>query len=165
MAQYLITTKYYSNTGTPFVIITNLTSYEWFVPGRKFPVFEIIYLAVTFNGIPFSNTKLVDFNPNSTPIGIIPITTEVPAQFSLSQNYPNPFNPETKFKFQIAKPGDIKIIVFDNLGREISVLVNQRLKPGTYEVQWNAASYPTGVYYYKLTAGEFTQTRKMILIK
>jgi hypothetical protein len=163
--KYLISTKDSSNPGTPFVIITNLTSYEWFVPGRKFPVFEIIYIAVTLNGVPFGNSKVVDYNPNSTPIGIIPVSTEVPDKFSLSQNFPNPFNPGTKFKVQIAKLADVKITVFDNLGREVAALVKEQLKPGTYEVEWNAANYPSGVYYYKLTAGEFSQSRKMILIK
>jgi type IX secretion system substrate protein len=163
--KYLISTKDSSNPGTPFVIITNLTSYEWFVPGRKFPVFEIIYVAVTFNGTPFSNIKVVDYNPNSTPIGIIPISAEVPDKFSLSQNYPNPFNPSTRIHFAI--PGALisNLCIYDILGREVATLVSEHLKAGIYEVEWNAGNYPSGVYYYKLTAGEFSETKKMILIK
>jgi hypothetical protein len=100
-------------------------------------------------------------------IGINKIENEVPKYYSLYQNYPNPFNPSTKIKFDISTNSklDVKLVVYDALGREVSVLVNEQLKTGTYEVDWNALSYPSGVYFYKLTAGEFTQTRKMVLIK
>ena len=99
--KYVITTKDSSNPGSPVVSITSNTSYVWFVPGKKFPVFEIVYSTLTFNGILFASTKTINYNPRSTPIGIHQISTEVPRDFSLSQNYPNPFNPSTKIKFQI----------------------------------------------------------------
>jgi uncharacterized delta-60 repeat protein len=101
-------------------------------------------------------------------VGIQPISTEIPNQYSLSQNYPNPFNPSTKIKFAIPVGNDRDrslIKIYDALGREISTLVNEELNPGTYEVDWNAANYPSGVYYYKLVSGDFRETKKMILIK
>lgn len=98
-------------------------------------------------------------------VGISSISGEVPHKFSLSQNYPNPFNPETKIKFAVPKSGFVNISVYDILGRKIESLVNENLNPGTYEVNWNATEYPSGIYYYKLTAGEYSETRKMILLK
>jgi uncharacterized delta-60 repeat protein len=101
-------------------------------------------------------------------VGIQPISNEIPHQYSLSQNYPNPFNPSTKIKFAIpvGNGRDRSLIkIYDALGREISTLVNEELNPGTYEVDWNAVNYPSGVYYYKLTSKDYTETKKMILIK
>jgi photosystem II stability/assembly factor-like uncharacterized protein len=93
------------------------------------------------------------------------ISNEIPNEFKLYQNYPNPFNPTTNIKFQISKLSVAKIIIYDILGREVTTLVNEQLKPGTYEVEWNASNYPSGVYYYKLSSGEFSETRKAVLLK
>ena len=92
-------------------------------------------------------------------------SSEIPGRYSLSQNYPNPFNPTTHFEFRIADFGLVRLTVFDAIGREIEALVNQQLQPGTYEVSWDASAYPSGVYYYRLEAGSFTHTNKMVLIK
>lgn len=102
------------------------------------------------------------------PIGIQPISTEIPLDFSLSQNYPNPFNPSTIIRFDISGTSRAKtsLIVYDLLGREVIVLVNEQLAPGEYSVSFNAANYPSGIYYYRLsTGGDFSETRKMVLIK
>jgi hypothetical protein len=104
-------------------------------------------------------------NPTGNVVGITNINLEIPNQFSLSQNYPNPFNPNTKIEFRISKLGFASLVVFDVLGREVETLVKEELKPGTYEVNWDASNYSSGVYYYTLQTGEFFQTRKMILIK
>ncbi|MCI0449377.1 MAG: T9SS type A sorting domain-containing protein [Chlorobi bacterium] len=98
-------------------------------------------------------------------VGIKQVSSEIPNEFSLSQNYPNPFNPMTNVKFQMPKEGFVKLIVFDALGREIAALVNEELKPGTYEVRWDAANYPSGVYFYRITASDYSHTKKMILVK
>jgi photosystem II stability/assembly factor-like uncharacterized protein len=93
-----------------------------------------------------------------------------PIELRLSQNYPNPFNPSTKIKFQI--PGQarsdnaiVTLKVYDLLGREISTLVNEEKSAGEYEVEFNAANRPTGIYFYQLRAGEYVETKKMILLK
>ncbi len=104
-------------------------------------------------------------DPTGNPIGIININTEIPNQFSLSQNYPNPFNPMTVISFQLAVNSFASLKVYDLLGREVATLVNEELKPGTYEVDWSADKFASGVYYYKLTAGDYTETKKMVLIK
>ncbi len=114
------------------------------------------------------------------PIGITPISNEIPKTFSLSQNYPNPFNPSTKINFSVPlfsqggvsrRDGVVSLKIYNALGKEMETLVNENLKPGLYEVTWNASNYPSGVYFYKLSAtggvgdnnGSFT--RKMVLIK
>jgi hypothetical protein len=105
--------------------------------------------------------------------GIKKISSEFPDHYSLSQNYPNPFNPSTKIKFDIplsrgvpAGQGvSVTLKIYDILGREVATLVNELLKPGTYEVEWDASNYPSGVYFYKLQTESFTQTKKMILLK
>lgn len=102
------------------------------------------------------------------PIGIQPISTEIPQRFELFQNYPNPFNPVTKIRFQIpvGNGRDRSVMkIYDAIGREISILVNEELKPGTYEVSWDASNYSSGVYFYTLSSHNFTQTRKMVVLK
>ena len=103
-------------------------------------------------------------------IGISGNSQNIPDKFELSQNFPNPFNPSTKIKFEIPDSErnnsfDTKLIVYDMLGREVSVLVNTSLKAGKYEAEWNAANMPSGVYLYTLSAGEYMETKKMILLK
>ncbi len=102
-----------------------------------------------------------------------PISNEVPESYRLYQNYPNPFNPTTKIRFDVPSSplyergvgGFIILRIYDILGHEIATLVNENLNPGTYEVEWNAAISSSGLYYYKLTAGEFSVSKKMMLIK
>jgi type IX secretion system substrate protein len=105
-----------------------------------------------------------------TPIGINPISTEVPDRFMLYQNYPNPFNPSTKIRFSIPPAGNgndrsVKVIIYDVLGREISTLVNEELSPGIYEIEWDAENYASGIYYYKLTAENYSDFKKMVVVK
>lgn len=103
-------------------------------------------------------------------VGVHNISSGIPNSFMLSQNYPNPFNPETKIRFDIPEnsnmhPSNVSLIIYDVLGREVSALVNEQLKPGKYEVKWNASVNPSGVYYYMLKSGDFTETKKMTLVK
>lgn len=86
-------------------------------------------------------------------------------KYSLSQNYPNPFNPVTSIKFDIPKSGFVKITVYDLLGREVTNLVNEQMQPGSYSVDWDASNYPSGVYFYKLEAGDFMESKRMVLVK
>ena len=104
------------------------------------------------------------------PIGIEPINTEIPLKFELAQNYPNPFNPVTKIRFNIPAFVEttrrvVSLRIYDVLGKEIAVLINENLKPGIYEIDWNAENLPSGVYFYSLITNEFTQTKKMVVVK
>jgi len=85
------------------------------------------------------------------------------------QNYPNPFNPSTNINFAIPKSSYVKLTIFDILGREVATIVNEKLNAGTYNTNWSAeggaSKYSSGVYFYKLEAVDFIETKKMILIK
>lgn len=94
-------------------------------------------------------------------------------QFTSTKNYPNPFNPSTKIKFDVpsnltlsgAKGFMVQLRIYDVLGREIVTLVNEQLKPGTYEAEWNASNYTSGIYFYRLVVDDYNETNKMVLIK
>ena len=90
---------------------------------------------------------------------------ETPKRFALEQNFPNPFNPSTTFRFDIASRSTVTLKIYDALGREVATLVNESMDPGTYHSLWNAGSFASGVYYYRLSAGSFVQTRKLLLLK
>lgn len=105
------------------------------------------------------------FKTTTCGTGIKTLSNEVPKKYMLHQNYPNPFNPVTNIKWQIAKVGFTKIIVFDILGKEVATLVNEKLQPGSYEVTFDGSSLSSGVYFYKLTANNFSATKKLILLK
>ncbi len=102
---------------------------------------------------------------NEIPVGIGQISNEIPASYSLMQNYPNPFNPSTNIRLNVPASGNIKLVVYDELGREIRVLIEGALQPGIYNIDFDGTGLTSGVYFYKLTAGDFTQTKKMILSK
>ncbi len=93
------------------------------------------------------------------------IQTEAPTKYSLSQNYPNPFNPSTTIRYQVPIEGSVKFKIYDIAGKEVETLVNEQKSPGTYEVNWNASQYSSGVYFYKIETESFTDTKRMILIK
>jgi len=90
---------------------------------------------------------------------------DLPTAYYLSNNFPNPFNPSTKIKYSVPQTSTVQMKVFDVLGKEIETLVNEEKPVGTYELNWNAANLPSGVYFYRLKAENFVQTRKMILLK
>jgi len=121
-----------------------------------------------------------NINLNGTfgpPTGIIPINTLTPSRYQLHQNYPNPFNPVTKIKFEISadvrnQKSEVKLKIYNLLGKEVATLVNEQLRPGTYEVKFDASGISSGVYYCKLSAGYpdgsgqvFSETKSMLLIK
>jgi len=113
----------------------------------------------------------VVYGDTSAPVGINKISELLPSTFFLHQNYPNPFNPVTKIKFDLppftkgGPGGFVSLKVYDVLGREIAVLVNEQLKPGTYEVELDGTTFPSGVYFYKLITDDYVETKKMVLLK
>ncbi|NOX66748.1 MAG: T9SS type A sorting domain-containing protein, partial [Chlorobi bacterium] len=119
-----------------------------------------------------------DWPGKNTAFEISTIATDVekdrsenlPKKFVLYQNYPNPFNPSTTIKYQIpsnvkSETSNTKLIVYDILGREVATLVNEKQKPGNYEIVFNASNLPSGIYFYSMHAGEFNSVKKMILLK
>lgn len=124
------------------------------------------FAPVTQN-VTITNSSLsnINFDMGSPLIGINIINENIPVKFMLSQNYPNPFNPATTIKFAVPVAGLIKLSVYDILGREIKILANENLAAGSYSVNWNASNYPSGIYFYRLEGSDFTETKKMILLK
>lgn len=99
------------------------------------------------------------------PSGIVKISSDVPTNYNLHQNKPNPFNPTTNIRYEIKENSFVKLVVYDILGKEVQTLVNEIQSFGIYETTFNAASLPSGVYYYKLFAEDFVEVKSMILLK
>ncbi|MCX6157274.1 MAG: T9SS type A sorting domain-containing protein [Ignavibacteriae bacterium] len=118
------------------------------------------------NGITINEIFIADGNGN----GILTSNeetgnTEIPKDYTLNQNYPNPFNSTSKLKFAIANLGYTKIVIYDVMGRELQTLVNKTLKPGKYDISIDGSNLSSGVYFYKLTSGSYSATKKMIVLK
>ena len=129
-------------------------------------------------GICYMNNKLWPFWMDNysgvyqawtTSVNIItgtePIAHNFPEKYSLSQNYPNPFNPSTVIKYTLPNKGLVKLAVYDILGKEVSSLLNEVKPAGSYEAVFDGINLPSGVYFYTLKSGEFTETKKMMLVK
>jgi hypothetical protein len=132
---------------------------------------ETGWIAGGRNNIGYGGTVLTTGN---FPIGIKKTYTNSSVYFSLSQNYPNPFNPVTMIKYDVPAVGqrhafDLRLIIYDILGREIETLVNESQKPGSYEVTWDGSRFASGVYFYRLyiddASAPLSITKKMVLIK
>ena len=93
------------------------------------------------------------------------LSSDLPTHFSLDQNYPNPFNPATTISFSFPSQSFVSLKVFDALGREVSLVLSEELPAGNYSRQWDATGLPSGVYFYRLQAGSFTATKKLILLR
>lgn len=124
-------------------------------------VLSIYDSAMIFTGTLKKWSVIVTYH---TPVGIIK-QTEIASEFSLSQNYPNPFNPVTNIKFSIPQSGDVTLKVYDMLGKQVAELVNGYKPSGSYIVDFNGSNLPSGVYFYRLEAKDFTDVKKMVLVK
>jgi len=104
-------------------------------------------------------------NTGTVTVGLREIAGEMPGKFKLNQNYPNPFNPSTMIRYELPLNGMVSLKVYDAMGKEIITLVNQNQTAGTYEVEFNGSQHASGVYYFRLTSQNFTDTKRMVLIK
>jgi hypothetical protein len=148
------------------VYTTTNNGANWIQRNEGFPGNLRVFGLCILNGYIFAGSDYDLFRrPLSDIIGIKQISEQVPSQFTLMQNYPNPFNPSTKIRFDVSKPGDVKLVVYDVKGSEIQTLVNESLKPGTYETSFDGSSLNSGVYFYKLITSGFTETKRMLMIK
>jgi hypothetical protein len=89
----------------------------------------------------------------------------MPQKYALSQNYPNPFNPTTTISYSIPERSSVELKIYNSIGEEIAALVNTVKEPGKYTVKWNASGLASGIYFYKITAGEFAESKKMVLLR
>ena len=153
----------------PLIDVSNLSASQYIVPNGLLTNNTIYYWrANASNGAgigPWSNiwyfTTLIT--------GVQKYSVKIPGEFDLYQNYPNPFNPATSIKFDISKSSFVNIKIYDMLGRQVTELVNQKLEPGSYQVEWNASNCPSGMYLYSIVAEanneRFEKNIKMILLK
>ena len=119
-----------------------------------------LWLSFTSNCLPFDPTE------NQCPTDVQEESqTGAPDDFALHQNYPNPFNPSTTIKFSLPHSNYVSLKVFNMLGEVVATLVDEELNVGTYTTQWNASSVASGIYFYRLQAGEFAATKKLLLLK
>jgi len=160
----------FSISGCDFDPITN-NMYILYENGSNTNIYKVDTANgnTTLIGSIAASVKCLAFAGN-TFVGINHTGTEIPAEFKLMQNFPNPFNPVTKIKFSVAKSEFVNITVFDMLGRVVTVLVNEKLSPGNYDVDWNASrggssTFPSGAYVCRMSSGSFTETKTMILVK
>ncbi len=117
-------------------------------------------------GTYYYRIKQTDFSGTYTYYDLdVAVVVSAPDRFDLAQNYPNPFNPVTSIQYSVAKETDVSLVVFNSIGQEVAVLVNETQQPGKYTVNFNAQNFSSGVYYYKINAGEFVSVKKMILLK
>ncbi|MBN8583847.1 MAG: T9SS type A sorting domain-containing protein [Ignavibacteria bacterium] len=112
-----------------------------------------------------NNGTIVRTQNGGNFVGVNPAGNEIPETFSLNQNYPNPFNPSTRISFDIPVASFVNLTVYNILGKDVKILVNENLNAGKFEAEFDAADLPGGIYFYRLNAGKYTETRKMILVK
>jgi len=123
-------------------------------------------LAISRDGFVFAGTRGSGvFRSVQTTTSVEEITGEIPTSFSLEQNYPNPFNPSTTIQFTVEKSSHVILKLFDITGREVTMLVDETFTPGSYSTVFEADGLPSGIYFYRITAGEFMQTKKLTLLK
>jgi len=100
-----------------------------------------------------------------SPVGINPVSNEIPSQYKIYQNYPNPFNPVTNIKFDIPRKSYTKIDIFDMLGKNVETLVNETIDAGSYNLDWNGENFSSGEYFYRIVTDDFVETKRMTLLK
>ncbi|MCZ6819014.1 MAG: T9SS type A sorting domain-containing protein, partial [Calditrichaeota bacterium] len=149
----------------------SVVEFEWRVPetiGRFSRIYAVLDPDGTMPEIHESNNKgwtvleVKDGLPTSVDENR---EAQIPIDFRLEQNYPNPFNPATTISYSLPKDSNVKLTVFDILGREVEVLVNRRQPAGQYRLSFEASRFPSGLYFYRIAAGGFQETRKMLLVK
>jgi len=169
---YYITTGNYSTSNCYLWKTTNAGD-NWINVTLPINVIKDLQYVMFLNeqtGFILGNGVLLKTSNGGNVFGVEFSSSHIPHSFSLHQNYPNPFNPVTKIQFDIPSVGqrhafDTKLIIYDVSGSLVTTLVNEQLQPGSYSVDWDGTGYASGVYFYSLVTNEFTETKRMVLIK
>ncbi len=158
-----------SDTSFTYAILATTNGGEnWGFQALPINYSEVIHFVNSSTGWVMSLSqiaKTTNGGGNISYSSLVPVGNEIPESYFLSQNYPNPFNPVTNIEFFLPKQSFVKLIIYNLLGSEIETLVSEELSPGRYNSSWDAAKYSSGVYYYKLITDNYTETKKMVLIK
>ena len=156
----------FAGTGGGGIFLSTNNSTSWTAVNNGLTNTYVLSIAVSGTNLIAGTYGGVWIRPLSEIITAVEESIDnIPARFSLNQNYPNPFNPVTKISFLIPQKSQIKLKVFDVLGREVQILADGIYEAGKYEIEFNATNLPSGVYFYKLQVGKFMQTKKMVLLK
>ena len=149
--------------GSPFITVGFIDGKGTTTEQQKYSYFD----KVEYNGNQSTNYRLkqVDFDGHTSYSDIVEVKFDIPVEFILHQNYPNPFNPSTKITFALPVEEFVTLKVFDMLGKEVASLINEKKPAGTYETNFNATGLASGVYIYKLSAGSYTSTMKMTILR
>jgi len=160
--------KLFTGTGWSGVFFSTNNGSQWSQINTGLTNYQINTLAVDPDGkfIYAGTDDGVWYRPVSEITTMLSENNDgIPDRFFLHQNFPNPFNPSTQIKYSIPKSSQVTLKIFNTLGEDIETIVNEEKPTGTYELNWNAANLPSGVYFYRLQAGDFTSVKKMILLK
>ncbi|MBN8546839.1 MAG: T9SS type A sorting domain-containing protein [Ignavibacteria bacterium] len=178
---------YVRNTGFDTLSVDTLTATGWFdffknfeplsavvPPGDSAVIYVELLIPVFMTPPVFTDTIFVHSNDPLRPRASLIVRWEqpqsakdepLPTEYSLKQNYPNPFNPETVIAFTLKESSPVRLEIFNTSGELVKTLVNKQLNPGKYSIGFNARNLPSGTYFYRITAGSFTNTKKMILLR
>jgi hypothetical protein len=141
---------------------------HWQIP-TGLPTYPRIYAVIdqygTLAEIHEDNNKSWAILQKSNATTIPAVPNGIPVDYTLKQNYPNPFNPNTTIEFALPRSEWVTLKVFNVLGQQVASLVSEKLNPGSHKYQWQAGNLPSGIYYYRIQAGEFEQVKKMIQLK
>jgi len=154
-AGHLLMLAGFTNAGVPIVHDPGKSSGQSYIYDKT----TVTQAWFTKGGIAYT------FYPSGSVVSVADESGKIPTNFELYQNYPNPFNPTTTIKYKITNSGFVSLKVYDMLGQEVAVLVNETKHPGVYELNFNASNLSSGVYVYRLQAGEHSSTKKLVLMK
>jgi hypothetical protein len=143
----------------------NLSAFRWEIPTDLTVDTSYKVIITSISDPSIIDTSDASFSITPPPSGIETENLEIPDDYHLFQNYPNPFNPSTIIKFQLPVRSRVTLKIYDALSNEVEMLLNEELGSGFYNVEFNAMNYASGIYFYRLIAGDFVQTKKMILMK
>lgn len=171
--QIILPTSSYSTQDYLNIDVTTLVNQMVSNPATNYGLMIKLITEQTYRNLDFASGHCYDSASRprleilySTPVGIQPISNSLPTEFKLFQNYPNPFNPSTTIKFDVAKNSYVILKVYDLLGRDIKTLINNEyLHPGSYEFPFDGTLLASGVYIYKIIAGDYITSKQMIILK
>jgi hypothetical protein len=169
-----VTARLSSNDNNVTRILRNPQTYPDIEPGQIVETYDIYGFAFYVKNNPEHIQFKLDINSGGYHfwtdslqiITAIQISKEIlPERFAMEQNYPNPFNPTTMINFQLQKTIDVELSVYNLLGQKVATLIHEKQNAGYHQIEWDASEFSSGVYYYRIEAGKFVETRKMVYFK
>lgn len=156
------------STASDFSVITDsgsVTTAQRIIPAGRLIIGAVYYWRVKATNFVGTGAFSSVYNFSTSITGVNTLNSELPKEYKLFENFPNPFNPVTKIKFSVPKSEKVTLKIYNTAGKLMIELLNNYINPGTYEVQWNAENFSSGVYYYSIESASFRDTKKMILVK